>query len=266
MLFASRIARAIRCCSAVLAVASLIIPIALAQAPGAGLTITILDGDEATNNIRQRTAREPIVQVEDENHKPVAGAAVIFLLPNDGAGGTFAGGARTLTTVTDSKGQAVARGLHPNHTAGRFQIKVQATHEGKSGQTTISQVNMLAAASAAGSSAVPKWVSAVIVGAVAATVVAVGTHGGSGASPSSNVPVAVISEPRQHRPAPIATRQRRNQMYKLLFLFAAAANLGLHAQTTPLGGPSLGAMFSTPKGRRCGPSSGFPVLPSSAIP
>src|SRR5665213_2035790 len=101
------------------------------------LHIVILDGEDAMNNIRQRTAREPIVQVEDENHKPVAGAAVIFLLPNDGAGGTFTGGARTLTTVTDSKGQAVARGLRPNHTAGRFQIRVQASHEGSRAEASI---------------------------------------------------------------------------------------------------------------------------------
>src|ERR1017187_8701062 len=125
MLFASRTARVVRCCSAVLAAASLICPTATAQAPAAGLQITIIDGAEAMNNIRQRTAREPIVQVEDENHKPVAGAVVIFLLPNDGAGGTFPGGARTLTTTTDDKGQAVARGLRPNHASGRYQILVQ---------------------------------------------------------------------------------------------------------------------------------------------
>src|SRR3954447_17556088 len=109
MLFGSRFSRGLRSCSAVLAALSLLVPALPAQATPASLQITILDGEEAINNIRQRTAREPIVQVEDENHKPVAGAAVIFLLPNDGAGGTFAGGARTLTTVTDSKGQAVAR-------------------------------------------------------------------------------------------------------------------------------------------------------------
>jgi len=194
MWFASRIARGLRCSSAVLAVASLIFPTtqAQAQAPAAGLQITILDGDEATNNIRQRTAREPIVQVEDENHKPVAGAVVIFLLPNDGAGGTFPGGARTLTTTTDDKGQAVARGLRPNHASGRFQIRVQASHEGKTGQATISQINILAATAGTSGGAVPKWLSVVIMGAVAATVATVATHGGGGASPSTNVPVAVI--------------------------------------------------------------------------
>ena len=53
-----------------------------------GLQIEILDGDNALNNIQQRTAREPIVQVTDENHKPVAGALVLFAVrenPN-GAG------------------------------------------------------------------------------------------------------------------------------------------------------------------------------------
>src|SRR5579863_5849082 len=56
------------------------------------LSIVILEGEGAINNIKQRTAREPIVRVEDENHKPVAGAAVVFTLPSQGAGGTFAGG------------------------------------------------------------------------------------------------------------------------------------------------------------------------------
>jgi hypothetical protein len=68
-----------------------------AQAPAHTLNLVIVEGDGAINNIRQRTAREPIVQVEDENHKPVAGAAVIFLLPEHGAGGTFADGSHSLT-------------------------------------------------------------------------------------------------------------------------------------------------------------------------
>src|SRR5580704_2436459 len=50
------------------------------------LHIVILDGDNALNNIRQRSAREPIVQVEDENHKPVAAAAVLFTIHSGSAG------------------------------------------------------------------------------------------------------------------------------------------------------------------------------------
>src|SRR5579863_6856916 len=48
---------------------------ATTPATSPGLLITILDGEGALNDIRKGTAREPIVQVEDENHRPVAGAA-----------------------------------------------------------------------------------------------------------------------------------------------------------------------------------------------
>src|SRR6202161_2399484 len=77
-------------------------PVAFGQEPAHKLNLVIVEGEGAINNIRQRTAREPIVQVEDENHKPVAGAAVIFTLPGQGAGGTFGGGAPRLRVVTQS--------------------------------------------------------------------------------------------------------------------------------------------------------------------
>src|SRR5581483_7102895 len=78
-------------------------PQAAEPAPqGQRLNVVIVEGEGAINNIRQRTAREPIVEVQDENHKPVAGAVVVFALTNQGAGGSFAGGAHTLTVVTDN--------------------------------------------------------------------------------------------------------------------------------------------------------------------
>jgi hypothetical protein len=76
-----------------------------AQAPVAKLSLVIVEGEGAIHNIKQRTARETIVQVEDANHRPVAGAAVAFTLPGNGASGTFANGSRTITTVTDSQGR-----------------------------------------------------------------------------------------------------------------------------------------------------------------
>lgn len=190
MWFLSRRAGAVRGSSAVLAVASLLFPALQAQAPPASLQITILEGDEGMNNIRQRTAREPIVQVEDENHKPIAGAAVIFFLPNDGPGGTFADGSRTFTTTTDSKGQAAARGLRPNHASGRYEIRVQASFQGVTAQAVIHQTNM-AGGTASSTSIMPKWLAIAIVGAVTATAVTVSTHGSS-PPPASSIPVAVI--------------------------------------------------------------------------
>jgi hypothetical protein len=118
-------------------------PVPLAADPDPdGLTITILDGEGALNNIRARTAREPIVQVTDKNHKPVTGAFVLFKVvpgPN-GAGGTF-NGASSLNVQTDAQGKAVGHGLKPNSTQGKYQIQVSANFAGITAEVTIHQTN-----------------------------------------------------------------------------------------------------------------------------
>ncbi len=150
------------------------------------LNLVVLEGEGATNNIRQRTAREPIVQVQDENHKPVAGAIVVFTLPSNGAGGAFANGARTLSMVSDNQGQAVARGFRPNALKGQFKIRVNASHQGQTASTDISQTNaVLAAAGAAtaGAGMSGKLIAVlVVIGAAAAGGAYYATHSGSGAS------------------------------------------------------------------------------------
>lgn len=145
--------------------------------PGPGLNIVIIEGDGAINNIRQRTAREEIVQVEDDNHQPVAGAAVSFLLPSSGPSGTFANGSRLFTTMTDSKGQAVAR-FQPNDESGSFKIKVDAQSNGRSSTALISSANAMGAlaGSAAGGSAAAGGGSAAGGSASGGTVVGIGTR------------------------------------------------------------------------------------------
>ena len=71
-----------RCLSLVLAgmMALPLAPAAVAQDIGLKLNLVVIEGEGSINNIRQRTAREPVVQVEDQNHKPVAGAVVVFTL------------------------------------------------------------------------------------------------------------------------------------------------------------------------------------------
>jgi hypothetical protein len=61
-----------------------VVCLAAAQEPAHRLNLVIVEGEGAINNIKLRTSRETIVQVEDENHKPVAGAVVAFLLPDRG--------------------------------------------------------------------------------------------------------------------------------------------------------------------------------------
>jgi len=145
------------------------------------LNLVIVEGEGAINNIRQRTAREPIVQVEDENHKPIAGAAVVFLLPDQGASGVFANGARTLTVSTDAQGRAVAHGFHPNGVSGKLQMRVTASYQGKTANATISQTNMAgaAAAGAAGAGISAKLIAIIaIAGAAAAGGAIAATRGG----------------------------------------------------------------------------------------
>jgi len=164
-------------------------PVASAQEPAVvhKLNLVIVEGDGAINNIRQRTAREPIVQVEDENHKPVAGAAVLFLLPDRGAGGTFADGSHSLSVTTNAQGQASARGIHLNTTQGQFQIQVTASYNGLTAATTITQSIAAGAAGAGAGGAVAAGLStkAIVLIVVAAAAAAAGgayaaTHTGGG--------------------------------------------------------------------------------------
>jgi hypothetical protein len=101
----------------------------------------VVEGEGAINNVRQRTAREPIVRVEDENHKPVAGVAVVFTLPTEGATGEFTKGVKTLMVTTDFQGQAKANGFRVNKTNGKLPIHVSASYRGLSARTIITQVN-----------------------------------------------------------------------------------------------------------------------------
>jgi hypothetical protein len=183
---------------ALLLCASLIAPAqpAVAQTPPAApLNIVIVEGDGAINNLRQRVVREPIVRVEDENHKPVAGAAVTFLLPSSGAGGTFANGASLLTVTTDAQGRAIARGIHANNVSGKFDIQVRATMGSRTGSAVISQTNAVAAAGAAAAGGISAKLILILVavaGGVAAGAVAA-TRGGSNSNTTTTQSVTVLT-------------------------------------------------------------------------
>jgi hypothetical protein len=157
------------------------------------LNLVVVEGEGAVNNVRQRTAREPVVQVQDENHKPVAGAIVVFTLPSNGAGGVFANGAKTLTMTTDNQGQAVARGLKPNGIKGQYQIRVNASHNGQTASVSITQTNAILSASgaAAGGGISGKLIAVLaVVGAAAAGGAYYATHNG-GNTPATAAPPSV---------------------------------------------------------------------------
>jgi hypothetical protein len=161
--------------------------------PEPELNLIVIEGEGATNNIRLRTAREPIVQVEDENHKPIAGATVVFTLPAQGAGGSFANGAQTLMMRTDKAGRAIARGFHSNKIQGQFQIHVNASFQGQTASLAFTQTNAViagAAGAAAGISAKLLIILAVAGAATAGGVVAA-THSGGSSNSSTTQPPTI---------------------------------------------------------------------------
>jgi hypothetical protein len=168
-----------------------------AQSAAARLKITVLEGDNAINNIGLRRAKQPIVEVQTEGGSPVEGALVSFVLPSQGPGGAFAENGETLTVTTDSKGQAAARGLYPNKTPGQFQIRVVASYQGQTATTNITQTNAEPTGTSKGASR-KIAILALVGGAVAGGAFALAS-GGKGSS--SNSPATVPSVPTAPAPS-----------------------------------------------------------------
>ena len=166
------------------------------EVPAPKLNIVVVEGEGALNNVRQRTAREPVVRIEDENRRPIAGAAVMFTLPTSGPSGEFGNGEKTLTVVTDDQGAAAARGLRVNRLAGKLPIHVTASYRGEKATTVITQFNMEVPGTQGGGGGSGKMIAILaIVGAAAAGGVIAGTRGsGSTNTPPTppGTPISVI--------------------------------------------------------------------------
>jgi hypothetical protein len=157
------------------------------------LGIVIVEGEGAINNIKERTIREPVVQVEDENHKPIAGAAVVFFLPNQGPGGAFFDGTKSLTVTTDAQGRAALRGIRFNGLSGQMQIRVTASSGGQTATATITQTNVAGAAASSGLSTTAKVLIIVAIAAGAAVGAILATRGSSSSSSAASTPPITIT-------------------------------------------------------------------------
>ena len=177
----------------------------LATAPGVAQSapvpskpfIQVLEGEGALNDMRSRTTREPIVQVQDENHKPIAGVVIIFTTPSSGASATFSNGLTSLQTVTDAEGKAIAAGFKPNGISGSYQIRVQANWNQLTTTSVINQTNTKQSSTSTSTQTVHAarafpLKAVLIVAAVAAaagvTAGILATRGGSGPTISAGTP------------------------------------------------------------------------------
>jgi hypothetical protein len=119
------------------------------------LQIVILEGEDGVNVIKKKTAVKPVVQVRDKNKAPgaaiiaggVAGAVVLFVLPEKGATGTFPNGARWAQVTADADGRAVAPEIRPVG-KGSFKIEIRASYQGQTVTRSITQTNFATVAQA----------------------------------------------------------------------------------------------------------------------
>jgi hypothetical protein len=159
------------------------------QAMVAGaLKILILEGNGALNSVDMRNAIPPVVEIRDQDDRPVEAASVVFRLPASGPGGTFNNQQLSKTAITNVHGQATSGPWVPNSTLGRFQIHVTATSGNRMGEADIVQTNTARQLAMSGEPEKPKkshwkWI-AIGAGAAALTVgiVLLVHHSSSGSS------------------------------------------------------------------------------------
>jgi hypothetical protein len=106
------------------------------------LNIVVVEGEGAVGT-GQRKNPEPLIRVEDENHKPLVGATVVFTLPTEGATGEFANGEKTFIVPTGDSGQAAAKGLRVNQYPGKIPIHVSVSYKGLSARAIITLESVL---------------------------------------------------------------------------------------------------------------------------
>lgn len=150
-----------------------------------GLRIVIVESGKVTNNIKSRTAREVIIQVEDTNRRPVSAASVSVFLPGQGPSGVFANDQTSFIANTGPDGR-LRFTLRPNRVPGEFQIRLAASAGGKTGAAVLAQTNIVAAAAIGGISTAA--IVAIVAGAAAAGVTVVAAGGGGGKQTVSQSP------------------------------------------------------------------------------
>ena len=111
------------------------------------LRVTALAGDGEMNDLERRVMAPLVVQVIDQNDRPVEGADVVFRFPLNGPGAAFADQRTTRTVRTNAQGQAAATGWFANGELGKFQVHVTAAYGNQVGETTISMTNVARLAS-----------------------------------------------------------------------------------------------------------------------
>ena len=162
------------------------------------LRVIVLQGQGATHEAARGLAALTVVEVRDENDKPVEGAVVTFRIPQNSQAGSFAGGRLSNTGRTNSQGQVGMTGFIPSQQPGTFDIAVTAVFGNLTGQAKISQRTVESFLPTVKAKTFwQKWKWPIIIGAGVAIGGGVwaGTRGGSGGTSSPAPPPTIIVSP-----------------------------------------------------------------------
>ena len=165
------------------------------------LKILALAGNGEMNDLERKVMAPLVIQVLDQNDRPVEGAEVVFRFPLNGPGATFTGGKTSQTVRCNGTGEAAAVNWMANGEVGTFDIHVTATYGNEVGETTLKMQNVSRIVEAQGTNKrakqshwySPTWVKvAIVAGAAAAAVgIVLATRGGGHSSSSNTVPITI---------------------------------------------------------------------------
>jgi len=105
------------------------------------LKVIPLAGNHAMNDLERRIMSPLVVQVLDQNARPVEGAQVVFRFPLNGPGAEFPNKQPAQTARTNADGQASAVGWMARE-LGTFQVHVTVSRGNELGETIISMTNV----------------------------------------------------------------------------------------------------------------------------
>lgn len=161
------------------------------------LKVTALAGNGEMNDLERGLMAPLVIQVLDQNDRPVEGADVVFRFPLNGAGATFRTGNTSQTVRTNGQGQAVALNWTANKQVGTFSVRVTASYGNQLGEATVSMTNVTRIveegkkAKKQGGLFASKWMKVALIAGGAATVagIVLATRGGGGSAPPSTVTI-----------------------------------------------------------------------------
>jgi hypothetical protein len=161
------------------------------------LKVTALAGSHEMNDLERHIMAPLVVQVLDQNDRPVEGADVVFRFPLNGPGATFRNGNTSQTVRTNSQGQASAINWTANSQTGTFNVRVTATYGNQLGEATVPMTNVTRIVESEQKRAKgehwysPAWVKVALIagGAAAVTGIILATRGGSSTSSTPTITI-----------------------------------------------------------------------------